>query len=104
VRLDWFRMNAAEVRVTRSANFVARDSVAGEEFPQQPCGRPVHGIRNEAEVRFAEALPIDQFLNRLQIRGDWLERLNQFLTRRQKRDTGCHDAGKFAFNLPNDGR
>src|SRR5258707_3094648 len=35
VRLDWLGMNAAEARVARSADFVARNSVAADERPQE---------------------------------------------------------------------
>src|SRR6516164_793186 len=97
-------MNATEPGVTRSANFVASNSVACEEFAQQARGRAVHGICDEAEVRLAEALPIDKFLNRIQVRGPRLERLNETLARWQGRESGRHDDGKLAFNLRNNGR
>ncbi len=37
VRLDRFRVHAAETRVARATNFVAGDAIAPEELRQQTC-------------------------------------------------------------------
>ncbi len=48
MRLDWFGMHAAEARVARSADFVARNSVAAEQLRQQAGRGSVHGVEDES--------------------------------------------------------
>ncbi len=76
VRLDRLGMNAGKARIARSANLVAGDAVAGEQLAKQAGRRAVHGVAHEAELRTAEALPIDEFSDRFKIGGARLQRLN----------------------------
>src|SRR5258708_32081798 len=77
VRLDRLRIYTAETRITRPAYFVAANSVATEELRQQARRRSVHGIEDEAEFRIAQALPVHQFFERIEIRRGWFESVDQ---------------------------
>ena len=62
---DRFRVHTAEARVASAANFVAGDAIAPKEFGEQACSRAMHNIGDEAKLRAAQSLPIDQFLERV---------------------------------------
>src|ERR1700732_995577 len=65
VLLDRFGMRAAEKRVTGAANFATDDTVAFEDIGKQTRGGAMHGVGDEADVGFAEAVPIDKLFDRV---------------------------------------
>src|SRR5262249_37543457 len=85
MRLDRFRMYAAEPRVARSANFVARNTVPSKQFGQKTRSSSMHGIEDETQLRFAQTLPIHQFFERFEVRLPQLKRMNQIPPRRKRR-------------------
>ena len=103
VRLDGFGMRAAEKRIARAADFVAGDAVALEDFGQQTGGGAVHRVGDEAKFRLAEAIPVDELFDGLDVRGTRVECLNEIFLRRQRRDASFDDAGEFGFDLRDDG-
>ena len=62
---DRFRVHTAEAWVASAADFVAGDAIARKEFGEQACSRAMHNIGDEAKLRAAQSLPIDQFLERV---------------------------------------
>jgi hypothetical protein len=76
VGFDRLGVNARKAGIAGAANFVATDPVAREQLAEQACGRAVHGIAYEAKLCFAQALPIDQFFNCIEIGRTRLEGLN----------------------------
>src|ERR1700730_3522810 len=77
VRLDRFGVRAAETWIAGAANFVAVNFVAGEELVEEACGRAVHGIGNETEICFSQAIPIDQLFEGVQVRRARVESVQQ---------------------------
>src|SRR5262249_15003765 len=86
VRLNRFGVNATEARITRAANFVAMDAVAAEKFRKQAGRGTVHGVKDKAEVGFADATPIHKFFECVEIRSARFERQNEFRVWREGRD------------------
>jgi hypothetical protein len=76
VRLDRLGVNASETWIAGSANFIAGDAITGEQLVKQAGRGAVHGVTYETEFCVAQALPVDQFFDRIQIRSARLERLN----------------------------
>ena len=103
MRLDGLGVGAAEERVARAANFVADDAVAAEEFNEKSCCGAVHDIRYEAELRVADAIPIDELFEGVEVGSAGIEWLNQFFAGRQWWDTVALNVLEFAFNLRDDG-
>src|SRR2546430_8064419 len=68
VRLDRLGMHAAEARVPRSADFIAWNPVAAEQLRQQARGSSMHGVEDKTQFGVAQALPIHQFFERIEIR------------------------------------
>ncbi len=50
MRLNRLRVRTAETRIATAANFVAHNSIAGEELAQQSRCGAVHGIGYESEA------------------------------------------------------
>jgi hypothetical protein len=103
VRLDGFGMRAAEERVAGATNLVAGDAVALEEVGQESRCGAVHGVGDEAKFGFTQAVPIDKFLDGIQVGSARLKRLNQILAQWQRRDAIALDDGEFGFDLRDDG-
>src|SRR5262249_16280256 len=66
----------------------------------------MHWIGNKTKLGFAEAVPVDEFFDGVQIRSARLERLNQVLTWWKGWDglAGTFDEGELLFDLRDDGR
>src|SRR5712671_6643216 len=104
MRLDGLGMYACKAGIARAANFIAGDSVAREQSSEQPGCRTVHWVAQESELCVAQARPIDQFFDGVQIGCSRFEWLDQFFARRKRWSAFALDLGKFAFNLRDDGR
>src|SRR5579871_6282706 len=102
VRLDRLGMRAAEERIVRATDFVAGDAVALENFGKDAGSGSVHGIGDVAELRFAEAVPIDEFLDGLDVGGARVEFLNEIFLRRKRRNSGFDHACELGLNLGDD--
>ena len=104
MRLDRLRIHAAEKRIARAANFVRLDPVAAKKLEQQSAARSVHRIDHETKLRRAQAVPIDQRVERFEIRRAHVERLNQVLAGRQRRNAVAQHLLEFGFHLRDDRR
>src|SRR5215469_17736375 len=76
VRFDRFRIDAAEKRIPRAAYLVTGYAVPPHQRKQEPAGRSVHRIDNEAKPGRSEFFPIDQFVDGIEIGGEDVERVN----------------------------
>src|ERR1700730_1810357 len=76
VGFDGLGMNAAEAWVALAADFGAGNSVSLEEFAEEARGCAVHRVRHEAKLCFAQAWPIHQLFDGVQIGGSCFEGLN----------------------------
>ena len=99
VRLDGFGMDAAEARIARAANFVAGDAVAAEKFEEQAGGGAVHGVGDEAKFGVANALPVDEFFDGVEIRSARIERLNQIFARGERRNAVALNVRRVRFRF-----
>src|SRR5258705_805024 len=99
VRLNRLGMDAAEARFAFAANFRAGDAVASEEFRQKAGGGSEHCIGNEAEIGFADAVPIDEFFESVEIGRARLKGLDEFWLRRKLRNVGRLDEREFILDL-----
>src|SRR5260221_11620562 len=95
-------MDAAEARIAFAANLCAGDTVASEEFRQEAGGGSEHCIGNEAEIGFADAVPIDEFFESIEIGRARLKGPDEFWLRRQLGNVGRLDERKFTLDLRND--
>ncbi len=64
----------------------------------------MHGVGNEAKLRVAQALPVDQLFDGVEIGRAGIEGLDEVLARRQRRNAVALHAVEFAFDLRDDGR
>ena len=64
----------------------------------------MHGIEDETEIRIAQTFPVYQFLERIEIRGAWLQRLDQIRARRQRWHALLQYHFEFLLDLRNDRR
>ncbi len=85
VRLDRLGIHAAEKRIARAANFGRLDAVTAEKLAQQSAARSVHRIDHVAEFRRLQPVPIDERIERIEIRRANVERMNQLFARGQRR-------------------
>src|SRR5262249_30872203 len=76
VRFDRFWVNTAKARITSAANFVAMDAVTAKKLGKQACRGPVHSIEDKTEIGFANAIPVDELFERVEIGSAGLERQN----------------------------
>src|ERR1700729_40825 len=58
VRFDGFGIDSAKERVSRTANFLAFDSVAAKKIAQQAASRSMHWVDKEPELRSAQPIPV----------------------------------------------
>jgi len=96
------RDDAAEARIALTANLHAGNTVASEEFRQEAGGGSEHCIGNEAKIGFADAVPIDEFFESVEIGRARLKGLNEFWLRRKLRSVGRLDEREFILDLRND--
>src|SRR5450432_2679441 len=104
VRLDGFGVRAAETRIARAANFFAGNFVAGEKFAQQAGGGAVHGVGDETEIGFAEAIPVDEFFEGVEVGSAGIDGVEQIFSPRERRSGVILRGVQFVFNLRDDGR
>src|ERR1700726_3938143 len=104
VRFDGFRMRATKERVPRTSNFVAGDAVALEKVGQKARCGAVHGVGDEAKLGGTQAIPIDEFLDGVQVGRARLERMNQIPAWRERWHAILEGAGELRFDLRDDGR
>src|SRR5712692_2564680 len=104
VRLDRLRMNSGEARISTPANFIASDAISREEIAKQTRGGAMHGIAEEAELGIAQTLPIDKFLDGVEIWSARLEGLDQLFARGKRRNAVALHFFELAFDLRDDGR
>ena len=103
VRLNGFRIHAAEERIARAANFFANDFVAAEKIAEQAAAGAVHGIDDEAKFGGAQAIPVHQGVEGFQIWSAQVERMNQIGARRERRYAFTQNFRELGFNLLDDG-
>ena len=102
VRLNRLGMDAAEARIAFAANLRAGDAIASEEFRQEAGGGSEHCIGDETKVGFADAVPIDEFFESVEIGRARLKRLDELWLRRQLGNVGRLDEREFILDLRND--
>jgi hypothetical protein len=99
VRLDRLGIRAAEERVVRRSNFVAFDAVLAEQLAEQAASCAVHRVHDKPEIRGTNALPIDQGIERVQIRRADVERSDRIVPRGKRRHAVAQHNGQFLFDL-----
>ncbi len=103
VRLDGLGIDAAETRIAYAANFVATNTVTLEQFWQEGCRGAVHGVGDETEFGFADAIPVNEFFKRIEIGRTRLERLDKFWLGRKGGNAARLNEREFCFDLRDDG-
>src|SRR5579875_2326387 len=104
MRLDGFRIYAAEKRIVVAANLVAFHAVAFAQLAKNSRGGAVHGIKGESEFAFANAFPINQRGKFFKIRIAGVQGTNQIRARWQRSAAAGENRGQLPFDLRNDSR
>src|SRR5215472_8878475 len=64
----------------------------------------MHGIEDKTQFGVAQALPVHQFFERIEIWRARFEGVNQIFARRKRWDASFQDESKLLFNLRDDRR
>jgi hypothetical protein len=62
------RIDATEKRIVRAANFITVNAMPAHESGEQTARRAVHGVDHEAHACRADLIPVDELIERVQVR------------------------------------
>ena len=75
----------AQVSASGYSSYTWTNSTSDPRALQKPGGGAVHGVHNKAKLGFAQALPIDEFFQSIQIGRARFDGMDQVFARRKRR-------------------